>query len=176
MEKGGKFENKKKVFEKGTRKEREKQQHCNMSGGAAKRAKRGEKAQLSESGQAVLNAMIAGDGNAFHEAFTAPKLLPQRLDKPAPGMSAPEAKLQKSAKSGAARVALRAVLRANNCVNSTQFMMTCEKQCRESAFKDFKRQLDEMDKDETVDTEEYDDVIKTMKLLETHYKKEAFGN
>ncbi len=159
-----------------------------MSGGAAKRAKRGEKAvQVAEAvmtgfrdgdvfPEAVMTAWIAGDANALQEAFTAPKLLPQRLDKPAPGMSAPEAKLQKSAKSGAARVALRAVLRANNCVNSTKFMMTVEKQGRESAFKDFKRQLDEMDKDETVDTEEYDDVINTMKLLETHYKKEAFGN
>jgi hypothetical protein len=39
-----------------------------MSGGAAKRAKRGEKAQLCESGQAVLNAMIAGDANVLHEA------------------------------------------------------------------------------------------------------------
>ena len=60
-----------------------------MSGGAAKRAKRGEKDQLSESGQAVLNAMIAGDGNALHKAMypamyplpqnEAMDLLPQRI-------------------------------------------------------------------------------------------------
>ena len=47
-----------------------------MSGGAAKRAKRGEKEQLSKSGQAVLNAMVAGDGKALHEAMY---LLPEGL-------------------------------------------------------------------------------------------------
>ena len=159
-----------------------------MSGGAAKRAKRGEKAVQGAEAvmtgfhdgdvfpEPVMTAWIAGDANALQEAFTAPKLLPQRLDKPAPGISAPDAKLQKSAKSGEARAALRAAQRAGTCVDCTKLMLSDETKCRESAFKDFKRQLDEMDKDETVDTEEYDDVIKTMKLLETHYKKEAFGN
>lgn len=94
------------------------------------------------------------------------------------GAEVPDAKLQKSAKSAksaAARVALRAVVRASNCAKSVKWKMTVELQQQESAFKDFKRQLDEMDKDETVETEEYDQIIKDMKLLETHYKKEAFG-
>ena len=182
-------------MEKGTIKEREKQHHCNMSGGAAKRAKRPE---LTKRQEALLNAMLGDDENAFmiaangdekdfHKIPNIMKMvdvsrsvvaraLAQVGEKRSleSGISAPEAKLHKSSKSAEARVALRAVERASNCEVSTQIVLNLEE--RESAFKDFKRQLDEMDKDETVDTEEYDDVIKTMKLLETHYKKEAFGN
>jgi hypothetical protein len=83
--------------------------------------------------------------------------------------------VQNSAKSAEARAALRAAQRAGTCVDCTKLMLPDETKCRASAFKDFKRQLDEMDKDAKVKTEEYDDVIQTMKLLETHHKKEAFG-
>jgi hypothetical protein len=165
-------------------------EQCNMSGGAGKRAKRGEKGPAAEAGQAVLNAMIAGDGKALHEAMY---LLPQRLPNVASsGQSvlAPplaqvgekrslqpdnEAKLQKSAKSAAARAALRAVERAIYCVNSNGYQMDAVKQQQQSSITGLKRQLDEMDKDQTVKTEEYDDVINDMKLLATNYKKEAFG-
>jgi hypothetical protein len=83
--------------------------------------------------------------------------------------------VQNSAKSAEARAALRAAQRAGTCVDCTKLMLPDETKCRASAFKDFKRQLDEMDKDAKVKTEEYDDVIQTMKLLEAHHKKEAFG-
>ena len=161
-----------------------------MSGGAGKRAKRGEKAQAAEDDswkQELLEIVCSQQQN----------LLPQRLPNVAssgqsvvgpplaqvgekrslePGMSASESKLQKSAKSAEARAALRAVERAVLCANSTSWLvLDSEKQQKQSTLSGFKRQLDEMHKDETVKAGEYDDVIKDMKLLETHYKKEAFG-
>jgi hypothetical protein len=180
------WKKKKSRIEKGKNQAAGNQNTCSMSGGAAKRAKRGEKAPAAD---AVLNAMIAGDGKALHEAMY---LLPQRLPNVASSghsVLAPpfaqvgekhslqpdnEAKMHKSAKS-AARAALRAVVRASNCVRSVKYVISFEREQQESAFKDFKRQLDEMDKDETVKTEEYDQIIKDMKVLETHYKREAFG-
>jgi len=59
---------------KGQRRRQQETQHiCNMSGGAAKRAKPVEK---TVQGEAVLNEQIAGDGKALHEAMY---LLPQGL-------------------------------------------------------------------------------------------------
>jgi hypothetical protein len=156
-----------------------------MSGGAGKRVKREEKAQLSESGQAVLNAMIAGDGKALHEAMY---LLPQRVPNVAASgqsvLAPPLAQVgekrslepdMKRAKSAAARAALRAVERAVFCANSNGYQTYAVKEQQQSSITGLKRQLDEMDEDETVKTEEYDDVINDMKLLATNYKKQAFG-
>ena len=156
-------------------------------GGVAKRAKRGEKAPAADP---LLNGMFFGE----HEAkYLLPQHLPnvasygQSVGAPSlvqvgqkrslePGISAPDAKLQKSAKSAAARAALRAVERAVYCVNSNGYQFAVVKQQQQSSITGLKRQLDEMDKDETVKTEEYDDVINDMKLLATNYKKQAFGN
>ena len=159
------YENKNIEKGKGIRKERETQYIRNMSGSAAKRAKRGEMyllpqrlANVASSGQSVVAPPSAHVGEN------------RSLE---PDISAREAKLQKSA---AARAALRAVMRAVHCANSTKtYVPFYVKDDQQSALTVFKRQLDEMDKDEKVKTEEYDDVINDMNLLATHYKKEAFG-
>jgi hypothetical protein len=160
-----------------------------MSGGAAKRARRGEKAPAAD---AVLNALIAGDGKALHEAMY---LLPQRLPNVASsGQSvlAPplaqvgekrsleadcEAKLQKqkNEKSAEARAAFRAVERASHCEIAAHQLFSCDIAKIQSTLDVFERQLDDMDKDETVKAKEYDEIIEDMKSLATHYKTKAFG-
>jgi hypothetical protein len=178
-------------FGKGIRKERETQHTCSMSAGAPKRARRGDKAEANvaqptepiiaydsdnvaeygELAQCARVQVLLHDFSRGESARVEVKVWSDADD----DMSAPDVKLQKSAKSAAARAAFRAVVRAHNCEMSTKYVCSLERPLRESAFKDFKRQLDDMDKDETVETEDYDHIIKDMKLLETHYKNKAFG-
>ena len=90
------------------------------------------------------------------------------------GYEAPDSKLQKSAKSAEARAAVRAVVRARAYARCSYYIDSIDIENSNEALEEVKRQLDELDKDEKVQTtEEYDEVIKTLKLIETQYKDKA---
>ena len=80
--------------------------------------------------------------------------------------------VQNSAKSAEARAALRAAIRARECVNSMD-----GEYITESVIDEIEKQMQEMKEDEEACTiEEYDDIIKTSKVLETFYKNKAAEN
>jgi len=83
--------------------------------------------------------------------------------------------VQNSAKSAEARAALRALVRATDSAYCMNVIDDFERSKAVNAITEFNSQLDELDKDAR-DTEEYDDIIKTLKVLETFYKNKAAEN
>ena len=90
------------------------------------------------------------------------------------GHEASDAKLQKNTKSAAASAALRAVVCARSYARCSYYIDDTDIENSNDALEEIRRQLDDLDNDErVVTTEEYDDVINTLKLIETQYKDKA---
>jgi hypothetical protein len=83
--------------------------------------------------------------------------------------------VQNSAKSAEARAALRALERAGQCEIAAHELLSYQIEQIQSVLQVFERQLDDMDKNATVQIEEYDEIIEDMKSLATNYKDKAFG-
>lgn len=83
--------------------------------------------------------------------------------------------VQNSAKSAEARAALRALVRAIDSADCMNALDILERLKADKAIAEFEKQLDELDEDAN-DTEEYDDIIKTVKVLETFYKNKDAEN
>jgi hypothetical protein len=83
---------------------------------------------------------------------------------------APASKRAKLARSAAARSAVRAAKRALECVN----LMDGE-YILDMVITEIESQLAELDDETTDTTEEYNDIIKTLKLLEMQWKNKFAG-
>ena len=111
-------------------------------------------------------------GKSAHICFKARTFPDHDDDESEPDESEP---VQNSAKSAEARAAGRALVRAINAAYCMNAISLLERSKADNAIGEFAKQLDELDKDEN-DTEEYDDIIQTLKLLETFYKNKAAEN